>query len=67
MSLKAFHVFFVSLSIAIAFFFGAWAVFPEAGRGDLLFWLGILSMAAGVSLLFYLIWFIRKMAAIVKK
>ncbi|MBI4432896.1 MAG: hypothetical protein HY592_05400 [Candidatus Omnitrophica bacterium] len=66
-SLTAFHIFFVSLSVLTAFFFGVWAVFPDGARGSLLFWLGILSMIAGVFLFFYLMWFIRKTRAMPKK
>lgn len=54
MSLKAFHVVFIALSILLAFGFAAWELvtYRESGRlMDLLFGLG--SAGAGVGLVFY--------------
>jgi len=62
MSLKAFHVVFISASVLLAFFFGAWCLGdprPEAGWGRLA--AGALSVAGGVGLAAYEVWFLKKM------
>jgi hypothetical protein len=54
MSLKAFHIVFVAASIVVALMFGVWSVMSYFDGGplrDLLF--GIGSLAAGVGLVFY--------------
>ena len=54
MSLKAFHIFFIFVSILTALGFAYWAMhnaYPIFGIG---------SLTAGVSLIAYLAWFIRK-------
>jgi len=62
MSLKAFHIVFVTLSILLAFGFGAWC-FNQYGdshrTADLLYGLG--SVAAGVGLTFYGKYVLRKL------
>jgi len=62
MSLKTFHLIFIIAAIALAFGFGAWwlrAFFSPAGVAwDLVF--GIASFAAGVALIFYERYFLRK-------
>jgi hypothetical protein len=63
MSLKAFHIFFITASSALAFGFGVWEVkgfFSPEGRGvDLAF--GIASFAVGVGLILYGRYFLKKL------
>ena len=54
MSLKAFHIIFVTASIILAVLFGIWSLlnyFHEGTLSDLLFGLG--SLLVGVALVFY--------------
>ena len=54
MSLKAFHIVFVTCSVLVAFFFGAWLLHQHAltgNRGDL-FW-GIFSILCGLGMIAY--------------
>ncbi len=62
MSLKAFHVFFVIVSVLCALGFGAWAVadYLRTGKGGVLA-LGVLGFAAAVALVWYGFWFLRKL------
>jgi hypothetical protein len=62
MSLKAFHVFFVSLSVLCALGFGAWSIgdYLRTGKGSVLL-LGILGFAAAAALVWYGLWFLRKL------
>ena len=62
MSLKAFHVFFVIVSTLCALGFGAWAVgdYVRTGNGTVLV-LGILGFIAAIALVWYGIWFLRKL------
>jgi hypothetical protein len=61
-SLKAFHVFFVVLSVLCAIGFGAWAVrdYLRSGSGGILA-LGVLGFAAAAALVWYGLWFLRKL------
>lgn len=60
MSLKAVHIFFILLSIALAAGFGAWAVRNYQTTGSLVnLWLGIASFACGAALVGYLVWFVK--------
>jgi len=61
MSLKGFHLVFVSASALLAFGFALWlvAAVPEPGAGRLL--AGAVSLLAGVGLVVYEAWFLRKM------
>jgi hypothetical protein len=62
MSLKAFHLVFITAAIALAFGFGGWWVngyfSPDGGIGDLVY--GAVSAAAGVGLIFYERYFLKK-------
>jgi hypothetical protein len=62
MSLKAFHIVFISAAVLLAFGFGAWllkAYFSAEGRGwDLAF--GALSVLSGVGLIIYEYYFLKK-------
>lgn len=62
MSLKAFHIFFVSLSSALAFAFAGWALpSPPAGTGEGYYGtMGLVSLALGVGLIIYGFWFWKK-------
>jgi multisubunit Na+/H+ antiporter MnhC subunit len=57
MSLKAFHLVFIVVSIALAFGFGVWLVL-QGGLWNILF--GIASFAVGVGLIFYERYFLKK-------
>ena len=63
MSLKTFHLIFISASSALAFGCGVWGLkdfFSEGGRAwDLIFGLG--SLAAGVGLVIYERFFLKKL------
>jgi hypothetical protein len=63
MSLKAFHVLFITASSALAFGCGAWGLkdfFSSQGRAsDLLFGLG--SLAVGIGLILYERYFLKKL------
>ena len=63
MSLKAFHVVFITVASALAFGVGVWMLreyrLPEGGTGDLVF--GVASMIVGAALLVYEGFFIRKL------
>lgn len=63
MSLKAFHIFFVTAASALAFGCAVWALrdyWSADGRwSDLLFGLG--SLAAGVALVWYERYFLKKL------
>ena len=62
MSLKAFHLCFILISILLAFGFGAWEVYAYTQTGttvDLL--LGMPSLIAGMGLIFYLRAFLKKL------
>lgn len=62
MSLKAFHVFFVLVSVLCALGFGAWAVadYQRSGSASVLA-LGVLGFAAAAALIWYGFWFMRKL------
>jgi hypothetical protein len=63
MSLKAFHILFVTVSTLLAFGFGAWAivqyVHEQSSGGQLA--LGIASLVVGVALIVYGRYFLRKL------
>ena len=61
MSLKAFHVVFVTASVLLAFGFAAWcfSASPEPGLGWQL--TGAASVLTGLGLVFYEAWFLKKM------
>ena len=63
MSLKAFHVVFITASSALAFGFGAWELksyYSPDGRGlDMLFAVG--SFAVGIGLIIYERYFLKKL------
>lgn len=62
MSLKAFHIVFIVISILMAFGFAAWCFLSVAHSGPALhLWFGIGSLASGIALVFYSKYFLRKL------
>jgi hypothetical protein len=61
MSLKGFHVVFISASVLLAFLLAAWC-FGSAGEGGAGRTVaGLLAVAAGLGLAGYEAWFVRRM------
>ena len=62
MGLKAFHVFFIVVAVLTALMFGAWGLwdFGRTGKGGTLA-MAILGFAAAAVLVFYGLWFLRKL------
>jgi cytochrome bd-type quinol oxidase subunit 1 len=61
MSLKAFHVAFITASVLLAFYFAAWCLGLGERAGASWRAAGIASAAAGLGLVAYEAWFLRKM------
>ena len=62
MSLKAFHVLFITISVLLCFGFGVWCFGSDFARGKTLYAaVGIASFVLGVSLVVYEIFFLRKL------
>jgi len=62
MSLKAFHVIFITAAVVLAFGFGAWMLRvhqDSQAAGD--FNLGVGSLVVGVALIGYEVYFLRKL------
>jgi hypothetical protein len=63
MSLKAFHVVFITIASAFCFGFGIWMLRdyrgPEGNAADL--WMGLGSLVAAVSLVIYEGYFLKKL------
>jgi hypothetical protein len=61
MSLKAFHVFFITLSVLLCLGFGAWCIDSDYARGRTAYTIaGYVSFGMGVLLVVYEIGFLRK-------
>jgi hypothetical protein len=62
MSLKAFHLLFISLSIALAIIFGLWALdaYRGAGGGAGYLTTAAVSLASAGALVWYEVFFLRK-------
>ena len=61
MSLKAFHLLFIAISVVLAAFFGAWSFNEyQAGRNIAFAASGVASLAAGIGLAMYGAAFQRK-------
>ena len=62
MGLKGFHVFFIVMAALTAIMFGAWGLwdFGRTGKGGTLA-MGILGFLAAAALVFYGLWFLRKL------
>ena len=62
MSLKFFHLVFIVLSILLAFGFAVWSLFNYSdGKRTLDLVFGLLGLAAGVALIFYFKYVLRKL------
>jgi len=62
MSLKAFHVVFISIAILFSLGFGIWAVNAFERTGDASdLWMGIGSFVGCVVLIVYFRWFLKKL------
>jgi hypothetical protein len=66
MSLKAFHLLFITAASALAFGFGVWELrdYRSAEGHSLNLWLGLGSLATGVGLIVYGRYFLRKLKKI---
>ena len=62
MGLKGFHVFFIAMATLTSLMFGAWGVwdFSRTGKSGTLA-LGVLGFGAAAALVFYGLWFLRKL------
>ena len=62
MGLKGFHVFFIVVAALTTLMFGAWALwdFGRTGKGGTLV-LAVLAFGAAAALVFYGLWFLRKL------
>ena len=60
MSLKAFHVVFITLSTLLAAGFGVWSITADTGKSEGLY-LGVFSLLAAVALVVYGVYFLKKM------
>jgi hypothetical protein len=62
MSLKAFHIFFIILSIFFTLMFGVWAVVNHSSSGETAeLVMGIISLVGTVGLSVYLRYFLKKL------
>lgn len=62
MSLKAFHIFFIAVSIVLSFGFGIWLIAADAVDGSAtVFATAAASFVAGIGLILYAIRFLRKL------
>jgi hypothetical protein len=61
MSLKAFHVVFITAAVALAVWLGLWALGEgrQSGDGGMTA-LGVVALGAAVGLVAYEVWFLRK-------
>ena len=65
MSLKAFHIFFIVVSTWLCVGFGAWAIRDFAQTGNLLHLaLGVGSLLGSALLVWYGVWFLRKLKGV---
>ena len=61
MSLKAFHVIFISISVLLCLGFGAWCISSDYAHGRTAYTIaGCVSFGLCVLLVLYEIWFLRK-------
>jgi hypothetical protein len=61
MSLKAFHVVFITASVLLAFFFASWCLGLGDEAGAAWHAAGLASALTGLALVVYEAWFLRKM------
>ncbi len=63
MSLKGFHIFFITIAVLFCAGFSAWAFFGEGSQGMQI--PGAVTAALGAVILIYGVWFVRKKAALI--
>ena len=62
MSLKAFHIFFIVVSILLSFGFGVWGIYTHLSFGNVTFLImGLVSFVIGIALIIYGINFMKKL------
>jgi hypothetical protein len=64
MSLKAFHVVFISASVLLAFGFAAWCLGADPATGPGRWAAAVAAVGAGAALVAYELWFVRKMRSL---
>jgi len=65
MSLKIFHIIFISLSILLSFGFGVWSIrFSATENHGGYFWAGLISFVVSMALIVYGVNFIKKMKGV---
>ena len=65
MSLKAFHIFFITISVLLCLGFGAWCISSDYTKGRAAYAVaGYISFGLGVLLVLYEIVFLRKFKAV---
>jgi hypothetical protein len=65
MSLRAFHLFFIALSVVLAAFFAAWAAGQYSAGHEISYVIvGVLSLGSGLGLAVYAVKFQRKMRSL---
>jgi len=68
MSLKAFHVFFITVSVLLCLGFGAWCINSDYTQGRTAYAIaGYISFGLGVLLVLYEIVFLKKFKAVEKE
>lgn len=62
MSLKAFHIFFMIVSILMLLFFGVWGILNYLQSRELMnLGLGVVALQSSVLLAWYAAWFLKKL------
>ena len=62
MSLKAFHILFIIVSVLLSFGFGVWGIYTHLSFGNVTFLImGIVSFVIGIALIIYGINFMKKL------
>ena len=62
MSLKAFHIVFIIVSVLLSFGFGVWGIYTHLSFGNVTFLImGVISFVIGIALIIYGINFMKKL------
>ncbi len=64
MSLRAFHILFITVSIVLLVGFGLWSLLSDAGANTLI---GVTSLVCAIILALYGKWFVTKVKAGIEK
>jgi hypothetical protein len=64
MSLKTFHVIFIACAVIMCFGFGVWGMMNSQTGGFGAMLGGVLGFGAGIALIVYEIWFLRKLRGV---